>query len=104
MKKLFLTYFIFLFAVVIQFAQEETSFPILSESDIEGGVITRTGYYDGEALWGLINGGADLYLEYGFNKLLLQLIEWKGYKFRIEIYRMKSPEAAVGIFSVAHCK
>ncbi len=86
------------------FAQSEKPFPAIVESNIPGGTITRTNYYNGDALWGLIDGGADLYLEYGFDKLLLQEIEWHGIKFRIEFYRMKDSKSAFGIYSVSQYK
>ena len=53
-------------------AQDKDDFPILSVGDVEGMKIERTEYYDGNALWGLINGGADIYLEYGFDELAFQ--------------------------------
>lgn len=95
--------FVSLFASHL-FAQAEKPFPSIVESDIPGGKITRTSYYNGDALWGLIDGGADLYLEYGFDKLLLQEIEWRGIKFRIEFYRMNNPKSAFGIYSVSQYK
>lgn len=85
-------------------AQVDPDFPKLVGTEFPDTKITRTGYYDGEALWGLINGGADIYLEYGFDKLLLQEIEWRGVKFRVEFYRMKDAKAAFGIFSVSRYK
>lgn len=86
------------------FAQEDNNFPSLTTKDIPDGKITRTGSFRGDALWGLINGGADIYLEYGFDKLLLQEIDWRGLKFRIELYRMNNAKSAFGIFSVSRYK
>ncbi|MFA7227551.1 MAG: DUF6599 family protein, partial [Melioribacteraceae bacterium] len=86
------------------YSQSEKEFPLLSDSDIEGGKILRTSYYDGTSLWGLINGGADIYLEYGFDKLLFQEWEIKGSKFRAEIYKMYDGKGAFGIFSVSRYK
>lgn len=54
----------------------------------------------GNALWGHLNGGADLYLEYGFSSLLVQEIEWKGSLLKAEIFKMNGEEHAYGIFSV----
>jgi len=94
----------FCFLALPLFAQSENHFPAIVESDIPGGRITRASYYNGDALWGLIDGGADLYLEYGFDKLLLQEIEWRGIKFRIEFYRMNDEKSAFGIYSVSQYK
>lgn len=66
--------------------------------------ITGTKYFDGNSLWGYINGGADIYLEYGFEKLLLQEIKWQGYHFKIEVYQMNDAEAAFGIYSISRRK
>ena len=53
-----------------------------------------------DGLWGYINGGADLYLEYGFEHLTVQEIRVENAVYKADIYRMSSPEAAFGIFSV----
>jgi len=85
-------------------AQTDSDFPLLATEDGAGIKIIRAEYYAGDALWGIINGGADLFLEYGFDKLLLQEIVWNGVNFRVEFYRMNDAEAAYGIFSVSHFK
>jgi len=57
--------------------------------------------YAGENLFSYINGGADLYLEYGFQDVAfctytnLALVD-----IHIEIYRMTSDSAAFGIFTI----
>lgn len=74
--------------------------------DIPDAKIFPPSEYNGESLWGYINGGADLYLEYGFNKLMVQEIEWKDILLKVNIYEMSSEEAGFGIFSanVHKCK
>jgi hypothetical protein len=64
------------------------------------GKIIRKTVFDGNSLWGYINGGADIYLEYGFKNLLLHEIEYKGNVIRFDLYQMSDPRAAFGIFSV----
>lgn len=88
----------------ILFAQEEKDFPALSAMDIPNGKILQSSFYNGNALWGLIDGGADIFLEYGFDKLLFQEVEWQNIKFRVEIYKMLSEKSAFGIFSVSRFK
>ncbi|MEE4256833.1 MAG: DUF6599 family protein [Bacteroidales bacterium] len=57
--------------------------------------------YIGDDLFSLINGGAELYHEYGFVEVLACTMETpSGTKFKCEIYDMGSPEAAWGIYSV----
>ncbi len=95
--------FILIFSVLSR-AQTDGDFPALTGNDIPTGKIIRASYFGGDALWGIIDGGADIYLEYGFDKLLLQEVEWKKVNFRIEFYRMTDPTAAYGIYSVSHFK
>ncbi len=104
MKKIFLTTVVF-FTISFQIiAQIDMGFPILSQTEVAELKILQQKYFDGNALWGHINGGADLYLEYGFDKLLFQEIELNNYKLRVEYYRMNEAAAAFGIFSVSHFK
>lgn len=58
--------------------------------------------YYGEDLFDLMNGGAEIYLEYGFVKVVAQnYSELKGNtSLRVEIYEMNDPEAAYGIFAL----
>ena len=100
MKK-YSTLIVLLFISSLLFSQEDGDFPALNNSDIH---IVQEKYFDGNGLWGHIDGGADLYLEYGFDKLLFQEVEWQNNKFRVEYYKMKDPEAAFGIFSVSKFK
>jgi len=53
------------------------------------------------SLYGYINGGAELYLEYGFDTLLVTEMVIDGSDIKAEVYRMKDAEAAFGIFSVS---
>ncbi|HOI29329.1 MAG TPA: hypothetical protein PLZ15_06150 [Melioribacteraceae bacterium] len=78
------------------------NFPKLNGSEIPGAKITREQIFDGSGLWGYINGGADIFLEYGFENLLLQEIEIANQRFKVEFYRMNSPESAFGIYSASH--
>jgi len=61
-------------------------------------------YYKGNALFGYIDGGAEIFLQYRFRELFLSryvLPSAEGEKeVTLEVYRMESPEDAFGIFSV----
>jgi len=76
----------------------------LKRADIPGGKIIRAESFDGSSLWGYIDGGADIYLEYGFDKVFVQEIQWQHHHFKIDIYQMKDEEAAFGIFSISRHK
>lgn len=57
--------------------------------------------YNGENLFSLIDGGADIYLEYGFEKVAsCKYINPVSNYIHAEIYQMTSDSAAFGIFSI----
>lgn len=57
--------------------------------------------YVGDDLFNLINGGAELYHEFGFVEVLVTEILIQGTDpLKVEIYDMGSPEAAWGIYSM----
>lgn len=95
---------LYLLVYTVTLAQINNDFPKLVESDFPGSKITREQIFDGGGLWGYINGGADLFLEYGFDKLFLQEIEIDTYRFKIEVYKMNTIDAAFGVYSVSHFK
>lgn len=78
--------------------------PELRSEDFAQLTITSNTVYDGNALWGYMNGGADLYLEYGFTGLRVQEVELGEEKLKLEIFRMSSPKAAFGIMSIKRFK
>ncbi|MFC2097802.1 DUF6599 family protein, partial [Bacteroidota bacterium] len=92
-----LTWFIAGFCTIAQ--QKEIKG--LVNGDIDGCEIVRDENYDGGSLWGLINGGADVYLEYGFKNLVFQEVKKDNNNFRIEIYCMNNAESAFGIYSIS---
>jgi hypothetical protein len=57
--------------------------------------------YEGDDLFFLINGGADLFLEYGFRDVAaVELQHPTDGKLYIEVYHMASDSAAFGMFSL----
>jgi len=75
--------------------------PAVEEKDIKGAKKFSVRNFNGESLYGYIDGGADLYLEYGFSDVTVtEFVRGKS-KYKVEVYRMKDPEAAFGIFSVS---
>lgn len=81
---------------IISYPQE---MPLIMPGDHKGLNITRSVHYDGNSLWGYMNGGADLYLEYGFDQLVVQEYEHAKQKYKAEIFRMNDAPAAFGIYS-----
>jgi Family of unknown function (DUF6599) len=54
--------------------------------------------FAGASLYGHINGGSELFLEYGFLDLRVQVYRKGEETIAFEAYRMKSPESALGIY------
>lgn len=82
----------------------QSPFPKISSNEIPGIKVIQEKYYDGNSLWGYIDGGADIYLEYGFKKLLSYDIDLNGIKYKTDIYNMSDDESAFGIFSASSFK
>ena len=74
--------------------------PLIEKEDIPEYKVVSENEYTGKSLWGYINGGADLYFEYGFNKLFVHEIEKNDLLVKVNIYEMADAGAAFGIFSV----
>jgi len=75
--------------------------PQLRSGDIPELVITKSGHFDGKSLYGYMDGGAELYREYGFVDLTVQEMQVKEQQLLVELFRMRDPLAAFGIFSVS---
>ena len=98
----------YLFCIIIFLinfvAYSQEKIPQLSLEDISDAIIARNEVIEGNSLWGYINGGADLYFEYGFVAVRVQEITKRKVHIKIDIYQMKSEEAAFGIFSISKRK
>jgi hypothetical protein len=56
--------------------------------------------YRSDELFVMINGGADIYFEYGFKQVLrAEYEDIRGKSIKAEIYEMESPAAAYGIYT-----
>ncbi|MGE5313694.1 MAG: DUF6599 family protein [Acidobacteriota bacterium] len=81
---------------------EKEGFPSLEASAaLHGGSVVSDRVYDGSSLWGYIDGGADVYLEYGFDKVRAVKLRIDSITYQIDCYRMNDPASAFGIFSVS---
>jgi hypothetical protein len=54
--------------------------------------------FAGQDLYGHINGGAELFHEFGFDRLLVQRYQSGDEEIALEVYIMTSPESALGIY------
>lgn len=96
-----LLFFILIQYALSSYAQFSRSIPSIGKEDIPGAKFSHQRTFKGESLYGYIDGGADLYLEYGFSEAAVRGFELGKSKIKVEIYRMDNPEAAYGIFSVS---
>jgi hypothetical protein len=55
--------------------------------------------YNGEELFDYINGGADIYLEYGFREVRVREYARGGKTVTVEVFEMDDADAAFGIYS-----
>lgn len=78
--------------------------PKIDEKDIPGFSITRNQTFDGSSLWGYMNGGADIYMEYGFEILRVQEFSKDEEILKMELYKMSDPVSAFGIYSIKSFK
>ena len=62
--------------------------------------IKRERVFTGTGLYGFMNGGADLFLEYGVKKLTTRDLVYVDEEYTLDIYEMPTPEDAFGIYSV----
>lgn len=90
-------------AVLFLFSSGQDSLAtLLPEGTCAGCTVLRTERYAGSALAGYINGGAELYKEYGFVSLTMEEVRLPGGEdLVVEAYRMRTPAAAYGIFSIS---
>jgi len=59
-------------------------------------------YYFGDEMYSYINGGADIYIEYGVTGVVSAYYSnVKGKNIHIEVYLMENSDAAFGIFSTS---
>jgi|WetSurMetagenome_2_1015567.scaffolds.fasta_scaffold10669_5 hypothetical protein len=87
--------------IVVPGAAQRVDMPHLASGDIPGLEVTQTGHFDGNALFGYMDGGAELYREFGFVDLTVQEMRIGEHQLLVELFRMRDSLAAFGIFSVS---
>jgi hypothetical protein len=73
--------------------------PEIHTEEIPGLSLDRNECFDGRSLWGYMNGGADIYLEYGFEKLRVEEFTKEDETIKLEVFKMDDPISAFGIYS-----
>ncbi len=80
--------------------QENDNIPELTVADLTGWELIQNETFNGNSLWGYMNGGADIYLEYEFKGLRVQEFKIDNQIIKAEIYLMDDLESAFGIYSI----
>jgi hypothetical protein len=101
-----LVFGILFISIPVCVSQIKEDSPSVDKGDLPGAKFSSSMTYNGSSLFGYIDGGAELYLEYGFSAAYVTEINFMGGKYKTEIYKMNGPEEAFGIFSVSkfHCQ
>lgn len=83
-------------------ASQESLTEALPKNDEASGWVKHRSmqHYEGEDLYEYINGGAEIYHEYGFKQVVVQdYINEVGKSISVEIFEMASPASAYGIYT-----
>lgn len=100
MKTSLLTGILFLISCICS-SQNAELFPVIDNQDIPDAKFGTPKTYNGSSLFGLIDGGAELFLEYGFEGVWTNEITLSDEAYKIEIYKMTGAEEAFGIYSIS---
>jgi len=73
---------------------------LLPEGDENYNRTSEVQTYNRKNLFDYIDGGAELYLSYDFQKLLVQKYKVKEREITVEVYQMETSEDAFGLFSL----
>ena len=87
--------------IKVGYPQVPAGFPVIGKTDLPEAKFSPSRTFSGTSLFGYIDGGAELYLEYGFSDAVVTEISNRDGKYKTEIYKMTGPEEAFGIFSVS---
>ena len=75
----------------------------LTGENFPDAIVGKPDTYDIETIMAY-NNGADLFIEFGFQSLVVQEIAWEKAKIKVEVYRMDTPEDAFGVYSLSVLK
>jgi len=102
MHKIHVIFFIFI--SVICEAQIPEGYPSIDKSDLPGANILSVTHYSGESLDGYLKGLATLYREYGISDGVIIDIAYGDGHYKSEVFKLKGPAEAFGIYSVSREK
>lgn len=88
------------------YPQIPAGFPDLTRSELPDAKILITRHFTAESLFGYMDGGAELYREYGISDAVITELDLNDTHYKCEVFKMTGPEQAFGIYSVSRyrCK
>jgi hypothetical protein len=92
---------IFLFASLDCRAQIPADFPVIDKTDLPEAKFLPARHFTGESLFGYMDGGAELYREYGISDAVITELDLGSGHYKCEVFKMTGPEEAFGIYSVS---
>lgn len=100
MKYFLVSFIIISFSIQPMFAQNEALQKLLPEIPENWSMEGDIKFYNTTELYDYINGGAELYLSYGMEVVISQLlVNSAGDEIRLEIFDMAEPKNAFGVFT-----
>jgi len=83
------------------YPQIPADFPVIGKDDLPEAKFQAARHFTGESLFGYMNGGAELYREYGITDAVITEFDIEDRHYKCEVFKMTGPEEAFGIYSVS---
>jgi hypothetical protein len=95
---------LFILTSLTCYPQIPADFPVISTGDLPEAIFQSTRHFTGESLFGYMDGGAELYREYGIADAVITEFDIEDRHYKCEVFKMTGPEEAFGIYSVSKYK
>jgi hypothetical protein len=92
------------FSSLYCYTQIPEGFPAIGKTDLPEAEFQKVRQFTGESLFGYMDGGAELYREYGITDAVITEFDVDKRHYKCEVYKMTGPEEAFGIYSVSKHK
>jgi len=73
----------------------------IQPADFPLALINKTDTYNQESVWAYNSSRSDIFIEFGFQSLLVQELTFDNERIKMEVYQLDSPESAFGIYSLS---
>jgi hypothetical protein len=92
------------FSSLACYPQIPADFPVIGKEDLPQAKFQPARYFTSESLFGYMDGGAELYREYGITDAVITEFDIEKRHYKCEVFKMTGPEEAFGIYSVSKYK